>query len=105
MKNFGIVTKFPEVLGAALTDGSGVVLECSGRMDGEAVGAVHAFTARYLAQAGETLGLSTLERLSLVGNKSVYVIAVHENSVLGAEIDPSKPLATIEKKIWDTITK
>jgi predicted regulator of Ras-like GTPase activity (Roadblock/LC7/MglB family) len=105
VKNFSVVAKFPEVIGAALTDSSGMLIECAGQMDGEVAGAVHAFTARALSQAGEVLGLSSFERATLVGGKSVCVVVVHENSVLGAEIDPSKPLSVVEKKIWDTITK
>lgn len=105
MKNFSVVAKFPEVIGAALSDTSGMLLECCGRIDGEAVGAVHAFTVRALSQAGEALGLSSLERVTLVGGKSACVIAIHENGILGVDVDPTKPLAVLEKKIWDTITK
>lgn len=105
VKNFSAIAKFPEVIGVAMTDGSGTLLECSGRMDGEVAGAVHAYAARALSQAGETLGLSTFERTTIVGATSSCVIAVYDNGILGAEVDPSKPLAAIEKKIWDTITK
>jgi hypothetical protein len=105
VKNFNIVAKLPEVIGAALSDASGSLLDCAGQMDGEMAGAVHAFTARSLAQAGEILGLSALERVTLTGGKSACVIAVHDNHVLGVDVDPSKPLAAIEKKIWDTVTK
>ncbi len=105
MKNFSIVAKFPEVIGAALSDASGSLLDCAGQMDGETAGAVHAFAARCLAQAGEVLGLSTLERVTLAAGKSTCVIVVHDNHVLGVDVDPSKPLAPIEKRIWDTVTK
>lgn len=105
MKNFSVVAKFPEVIGVALTDSFGMFLECAGKIDGEMAGAAHAFTAGALSKAGEALGLNSLERVSLAGDKSVCVIVFHDNQILGADVDPSKPLAAIEKKIWDTITK
>jgi len=105
MKNFNLVAKFPEVLGAAVSDASGALVDCVGQMDGEVSGAVHAFTARALAQAGEVLGLSALERASIVAPTGTSLIAVHEDSVLGVNIDPRKPLNLVENKIWDCITK
>lgn len=105
MKNFNLVSKFPEVIGAALTDTSGILLESSGRMDGEMAGAVHAFTARALAQAGDVLGLNSLERAVLSAEKSVCIIAVGDNCVLGVDVDPNKPIAAVEKKVWDAISK
>jgi predicted regulator of Ras-like GTPase activity (Roadblock/LC7/MglB family) len=105
VKNFSIVAKFPEVIGAALSDASGTLLDSAGQVDGEMAGAVHAFTARALEKAGEVLGLSTLDRVTLVGGKSACVIIVHDGNVLGAVVDPSKPLAAIEMKIWDAVTK
>jgi predicted regulator of Ras-like GTPase activity (Roadblock/LC7/MglB family) len=105
VKNLNAVSKIPEVLGAVLTDPSGILIEYTGQMDGEVAGAIHAFTARALSQSGEILGLNTLERVSLVADKSVCVLAVSDNSVLAAEVDPSKPLGPIEKKLWEASTK
>jgi predicted regulator of Ras-like GTPase activity (Roadblock/LC7/MglB family) len=105
VKSLNAVSKIPEVLGAVLTDPSGILIESTGQMDGEVAGAIHAFTARALAQTGELLGLNNLERASLVADKSVCVLAVSDNSVLAAEVDPGKPLGAIEKKLWEAYTK
>jgi len=105
VKNLSLISKLPEVLGAALSDESGALLECSGQMDGEIAGAVHAFTVRALTQAGETLGLSAFERATIVGPSSACIVAVHDGIVLGVDVDPHKPLNAIEKRIWDTISK
>ena len=105
MKNFNLVAKFPEVLGAAISDSSGALLDCVGQMDGEVAGAVHAFTARALTQVGEILGLSSFERATITGPSFACLIATYDNSVLGVDIDPHRPLNVVEKKIWETISK
>jgi hypothetical protein len=105
VKSLSVLAKLPEVIGATLTDSLGTLLESSGRVDDEVDGAVHSFAARALSEAGGVLGLAALQRASLVGGKSVFILAVDESHVLGVSVDPSKPLAVIEKKIWDAITK
>lgn len=105
VKNFSVISKFPEVLGAAVSDASGALVECSGQMDGEVAGAVHAFTVRALAQAGELLGLSAFERATVIGPSAACIVAAHDGMVLGVDVDPHKPLNVVEKRIWETISK
>lgn len=105
MKNFSAISKFPEVLGAAVSDATGALLECSGQMDGEVAGAVHAFTVRALASAGESLGLATFERATITGPSNATVLASHDGMVLGVDVDPHKPLTVIEKKVWEALSR
>ncbi len=105
MKNLNAITKYPEVLGVAVSDMSGALVECAGQIDGEMEGAVHAFTARALGEAGELLGLSTFERASVIGVKAACLITVVDSEIVGINVDPSKPFGIAEKKILDTIQR
>jgi predicted regulator of Ras-like GTPase activity (Roadblock/LC7/MglB family) len=93
------VAKFPEVTALVVTDDSGSLLEASGDIDAEAIGAVHVVTAQALARCGNALGLGTLDRATIVGSKRTCLIALYEQQVLGVYVDPTKPLGAFEKKL------
>jgi hypothetical protein len=105
IKHFQAITKFPEVIGAALSDSSGALLDCAGNIDGEAAGAVHAYAVQSLAQGGALLGLGAFLEASVVGPTKACVIALHGETVLGVYVDPSKPLALFEKKLHEALQR
>lgn len=105
MKDFNVIAKLPEVVGAVLSDTSGALLDWSGNIDGEVAGAAHAFSVRSLARAGDLLGLGNFQRVSVVGPTKSCVITLQGDTVLGTYVDPTKPLAAIEKKLHDTLHK
>ncbi len=105
MKNFELIAKFPEILGAALSDISGALLDSSGEMDGEVAGAVHSYIASSLSQAGDALGIGPFQRGTLAAPSGSCLIFVHEDTVLGAIVGPNKPASAVEKKISDTLSK
>jgi len=82
MKDLNVIAKFPEVIGAVLSDLSGALIDSVGSVDGEAASAVHSFSLNSLCQAGELLGLGNFQRCSIVG-----------------------PLSAVEKKLQDTLQK
>src|ERR1041384_8515965 len=93
------LTKFPEVIALVVTDPAGSLLEVSGDIDGEAIGAVHVVTTQALSRCGTALGLGTLHRVTITGPKYACVIAVHDREVLGIYVDPTKPIGAFEKKL------
>lgn len=93
------IVKFPEVRALVVTDDAGSLLEVSGDIDGEALGAVNAVTVQALARCGDVLGLGALQRATLTAVRHSSVIAVHEQEILGLQIDPSSPLSAFEKKL------
>ena len=105
MKNFSLIAKIPEVLGAALSDSSGSLIESVGDMDGEVAGAIHAYIARALIQAGQLLGLGAFEQGTMAAPAGACLIFVYESSVLGVNVNPHKPVNVVEKKISDTLFK
>jgi predicted regulator of Ras-like GTPase activity (Roadblock/LC7/MglB family) len=105
MKNFDLIAKFPEILGAALSDTSGALLESFGDMDGEVTGAVHSYIASSLTQAGDALGIGPFQRGTLASPTGSCLIFVQDDTVLGAYVGPNKPASAVEKKISDTLSK
>lgn len=93
------IAKFPEVIALVVTDGAGALLEASGDIDSEAVGAVHVVTMQALTRCGNALGLGALDRLTVTGGKRACLIAIYEHEVLGIYLDPSKPVGPFEKKL------
>src|SRR5512134_2914136 len=93
------ITKLPEVVAYVVSDREGMLLESTGDLDGEAVGAVHAVSTDALARAGEWLGLGDLQRTALVGPRTACVITVHGDEVVGVYLDPRKPIAAFETKL------
>jgi len=94
------IARFPEVTALVVTDRVGSLLEATGEIDGEALGAVHMVTAQGLARCGNALGLGPLHRITIASPRHPCLIAVDgDDDVLGVYIDPSKPLGAFEKKL------
>jgi predicted regulator of Ras-like GTPase activity (Roadblock/LC7/MglB family) len=93
------LAKFPEVTALVVTDDAGSLLESSGDIDAEALGAVHVVLAQALARCGNALGLGALDRVTVVGAKRTCLIALYEQQVLGVYMDPTRPIGAFEKKL------
>jgi predicted regulator of Ras-like GTPase activity (Roadblock/LC7/MglB family) len=93
------IAKFPEVAALVVTDDAGSLLESSGDIDGEALGAVHVVTMQAFARCGTALGLGAILRVTITGAKRACLIAVYDQEVLGVYVDPTKPLGAFEKKL------
>lgn len=105
MKECAAIAKLPDIIGAVLSDHSGTLLDWSGMVDGETAGAVHAFTARGFAQAGEALGMGSLQKMSIVGPSKTCVVAIQSDTILGLYGDPNKPVASVERRLQDALSK
>ena len=86
------IAKLPEVLAVVVTDRAGALIEVSGDVDGEALGAVYAVAAESLARAGHTLGLGPLARVVITGRTSACLVAVDGEGIIAAQVDGSKPM-------------
>ena len=93
------IAKFPEVTALVVTDDAGALLESSGDIDGEALGAVHVVTTQALARCGNALGLGPLLRVTVAGPRRACLIALYDEEVLGVYVDPTKPIGLFEKKL------
>ena len=99
------IAKFPEVAAMVVTDDAGALLESSGDIDGEAIGAVHVVTTQALRRCGNALGLGNLQRVTVAGPRRACLIAIYEQEVLGVYVDPSKPMGAFEKKLEATLRR
>jgi predicted regulator of Ras-like GTPase activity (Roadblock/LC7/MglB family) len=99
------IAKFPEVTALVVTDDAGSLLESSGDIDSEAIGAVHVVTMQALTRCGNALGLGALLRLTVTGSKRACLIAVYDHEVLGIYVDPTKPIGAIEKKLESALRR
>jgi predicted regulator of Ras-like GTPase activity (Roadblock/LC7/MglB family) len=93
------IAKFPEVTALVLTDDAGSLLEATGEIDAEALGAVHVVATQAIARCGNTLGLGPLQRVTIGAPRRACVIAICDQEVLGVYIDPTKPIGAFEKKL------
>lgn len=93
------VAKFPEVTALVVTDEAGSLLEQTGDIDGEALGAVHVVTMQALSRCGNALGLGPLQRLTVTGPRRACLLAIYDQEVLGVYVDPTKPIGVFEKKL------
>lgn len=89
----------PEVTALVITDSVGAVLESSGEIDGESLGAVHTVTTQALTRCGDALGLGPLLRVTIASPRHPCLIAVHDADVVGVYVDPGTPLGAFEKKL------
>ncbi|HET9954078.1 MAG TPA: roadblock/LC7 domain-containing protein [Polyangiaceae bacterium] len=105
MLDLNTIAALPEVIGVALSDSSGALLETTGEIDGEACGAVHSFSVMAFTQAGEALGLGEFQRASVTGPQKACLIAVQEGAVLGIYVDPGKQFSVVEKKLQNILQK
>jgi hypothetical protein len=99
MNNFDAVAKLPGIVGAALSNDSGSLLESIGNIDGDTVGAVNAFSVQSLGKAGEVLGLGSLQRIIVSDPGRSCVALVLGDEVLSVYADAGKPFANLEKKL------
>jgi predicted regulator of Ras-like GTPase activity (Roadblock/LC7/MglB family) len=99
------IAKFPEVTALVVTDDAGSLLESSGDIDSEAIGAVHVVTMQALTRCGNALGLGALLRLTVTGSKRACLIAVYDHEVLGIYVDPTKPIGAFEKKLESALRR
>jgi predicted regulator of Ras-like GTPase activity (Roadblock/LC7/MglB family) len=93
------IAKFPEVTALVVTDEAGSLLESSGDIDGESLGAVHVVAIQSLLRCGNALGLGQFLRVTVTGPRRACVITTYDRDVLGIYIDPSKPIGAFEKKL------
>lgn len=96
--------KFPEVTAYVVTDDAGSLLDASGDVDAEALGAVHVVALHALDRCGASLGLGDLDRLTITAAKRAVVVTSQDEDVLGVYLDPQKPLGAFEKKL-ETVLK
>lgn len=104
MMDFNAIANLPEVTGAVLSDASGALLEVVGDLDGEAAGAVHAFSLLALSQAGEMLGLGGFQRAAISTPTHACVVLACEGTVLGVHTEPRK-LSALEQKLHNTLQR
>jgi hypothetical protein len=93
------IAKAPEVLATVVTDRIGMLLDSTGDIDGESLGAVNAVTADALIKTGETLGLGSLQRLAICAPRRVCVISMHDDEIVGFYLDSSKAIGPFERKL------
>ena len=93
------LVKFPEVTALVVTDDEGSLIESSGDIDAEAIGAVSVVTMHAVTRCGEALGLGSLERVIIAGSKRACLIAPYEQQVLGVYFDSTKPISAFENKL------
>ncbi len=99
MGNLSVITQLPEVLSAVWSDPSGAVLDASGNVDSETVGALAAFIVQNAAQAGADLGLGRFHRAVVSSPGRTCLLCEWSGGVLGLSVDPGKPLPALEKKL------
>jgi predicted regulator of Ras-like GTPase activity (Roadblock/LC7/MglB family) len=105
MADLALVTSLPEVKGVVLGDLEGVFHDAVNEDDGESIAAVMGFVCAAVLQAGETLGLGTLHRLSLSGPSRASVVLVDGQQVISAAVEPPKALAAVEKALDSSLSK
>lgn len=99
------IARFPEVAAMVVTDDAGSLLESSGDIDGEAIGAVHVVTMQAMARCGNALGLGALQRVTVSGHRRACLIAIYDQEVLGVYMDPTRSLGAFEKKLESALRR
>jgi predicted regulator of Ras-like GTPase activity (Roadblock/LC7/MglB family) len=105
MQNFQLVASCPEVIAAVVSDAQGALLQSSGEIDAESIGAVLSYSAGALSNAGVELGLGDLSRVIVSGPTKACVISLRRQEILGVYIDASRPIAAFEKKMDDLLQR
>jgi len=101
MINLSMLTKFPEVKSAIIADHRGMLLESAGHSDANQQASALGAMASAMAHAGEQLGAGPLQRFIVTGTATASIAIVAQDAIVGAFVDPNKPIATVEK-ILDT---
>jgi predicted regulator of Ras-like GTPase activity (Roadblock/LC7/MglB family) len=99
MINVSTISKFPEVRSAIVADLRGALLESAGEPDAEGIAAIVGFVTSAMAQAGDLLGIGGLQRIVVSGPGSASILTINGDTIVVAFVDPSKPVAAIEKKL------
>ena len=93
------IAQLPEVLAIVVTDDAGALLESSGELDSEALGAVQVVAMQAITRCGNALGLGTLERITVTGGQRTCVLAIRDREVLGVYLTPQGPIGAFESKL------
>jgi predicted regulator of Ras-like GTPase activity (Roadblock/LC7/MglB family) len=93
------LAKLPEVVAFVVTDDTGTLLEASGDVDGESLGAIHVVARQALARCGAALGIGLLDQVAITGAKRACILTARDQDVLGVYIDSGKLLSAFEKKL------
>jgi predicted regulator of Ras-like GTPase activity (Roadblock/LC7/MglB family) len=99
MKNFQLVAKCPEVLGAVVGDAEGALIESSGDLDAESAAAVLSYATESLRELGERLGLGAFGRAVVTSPSKSCVVSARQDGILGVFVDATKPVTAFEKKM------
>jgi predicted regulator of Ras-like GTPase activity (Roadblock/LC7/MglB family) len=99
MSDLEQMARLPGVTGAVRSDLQGTLLEQAREPNAEAVAAVMGFVASALSEAGETLGLGSLARLSLVGRGRSCVLVARPGALLSAFVEPPQLAGAVEKSL------
>jgi len=94
-----LLTSIREIKKAVVGDMMGTLLETMGDSKGEVVAAVMGFALTTMNQAGDAMGLGSLQRCCYVGKKETCIITLLDNTIIAAYIDPSAPISGVEKKL------
>jgi hypothetical protein len=99
MSDLEQVSRLVGVSGVVHSDLEGTLLEMSREPNGEAVAAVMGFVANALLDSGETLGLGTLERLSLTGSRRACLMVLRSQTLITAYVEPPQLAGAVEKSL------
>jgi len=94
-----MIGSIPGVKSAVLGDLGGALVDALREPEGEAMAAEMAFLGATVIEAGEQLGLGTLQRIVLAGPTSAAVVVVWDRQIMAARVDPPRALAGVEKSI------
>jgi hypothetical protein len=99
----GQLATLPEITALVVSDRAGALQSCSGDgsgdLDGEAAAAVYGVVVEALGSVGEQLGMGALLSAAIAGRGPTCVLGVHDQGVVAAHLDPSKPSNGVERKI------
>ena len=93
------LARFTEVVALVVSDDSGSLLDSSGDLDAESLGAVHVVVVQALSRCGNVLGIGELGHFTLAGPKHACVIAPHGQEVLGVYVNSAKAIGAFVKKL------
>jgi predicted regulator of Ras-like GTPase activity (Roadblock/LC7/MglB family) len=99
MIDLALISSLPEVRSVVHGQLGGALLESIREPDAEGVAAVTGFLASALAEGGEQLGLGTLRRVSLAGERAATLLVVERDDVVSARIEPGHALSGVERVI------
>ena len=96
LTSIGII---PGVQSAVLGDASGALLDAVKSPDGEAQAAEAGFLVVAVAEAGETLGLGSLQKVVLAGPAGGSVLLLRGGKLLAARVEPARAISAAERQL------